>query len=181
MSLQTYAYGVVILPPPDVIRELLTLRKRHPLLQLPSPPHITVKSPFYFRHTGAAVIEELERICAPIPPFQLTLRGLGFFDQSVIFVRVEESPELQALHEAVVDGLVGYVETISERFEKANFTAHITIAEKLTAEDYRAARAALAGYYPRRRFWVEEVHLLRGIGGWDITKTFRLGGEPREP
>ena len=181
MSLQTHAYGVVILPPPDVLRELLALRKRHPLLQLPSPPHITVKSPFYFRQTGAAVIEELETICAAFPPFQLTLRGLGSFSRSVIFVRVEESPELRALHEAVVDGLVGYVETISDRFEKANFTAHVTIAEKLIPEDYLAARSALAGYNPRRRFRVEEVHLLRGIGGWDITRTFRLGGEPLNP
>lgn len=170
-----YAYGVVILPPPDVQREVLRLRRRHPVLHASVPPHISVKAPFVQRGTGAWVSEALEEVAESFDPFELALCGMASFGTNVIYVRVEESPELRRLHDALVESLTGYVETLNERYEGNGYTPHLTIADKLTADDYTAARRVLNGYFPRRRFEVDAIHLLRGRGRWVITRSYPLG------
>lgn len=171
----THAYGIVILPPPDLYRELVLLRKKHPLLRSVSPPHITVKAPFVPRGTLALVTDRLEEICSRIEPFELKLNGLGNFGSKVIYVRVEESPELRALHLLLLEGLEEYIESITDKYEGENYTPHLTVAEKLVPDDFEAAWAALAGFWPRRRFLVQHLHILRGRGKWDIARSIRMG------
>lgn len=171
----TYAYGVVILPPPDLYQKVLSIRKRHPLLQSTAPPHITVKSPFYFRYTGATVVEQLEDICARFVPFEIEINGTGTFRQRVIYARVEGDPELYDLHHALVEGLTGYVEPLTERWDGEGFRPHLTLADKLDPEDVEPARKLLSDFRPFRRFVVDKIHLLRGKGKWDIVRSFALG------
>jgi 2'-5' RNA ligase len=175
MTRPTYAYGVIILPPPDLYRELLAIRERHPLLRTPVPPHITVKSPFLFRQSGATVIEQLEAICRRWDPFEISLGGLGVFRNEVLYVRVDENDDLNDLHHDMVEGLDGFVETLSNRFDGSAYTPHLTLADKLAPEDLPEAKRALADCRFRRRFLVSEVHLLRGKGRWDILRTIPLG------
>ncbi|HYF93685.1 MAG TPA: 2'-5' RNA ligase family protein [Symbiobacteriaceae bacterium] len=175
MTRPTYAYGVIILPPPDLYRELLGIRERHPLLRSPVPPHITVKSPFIYRHTGAAVVEQLEAICEHWAPFEVQLSGLGVFRSSILYVKVEESKELDGLHHDLVEGLDGFVETLNDRYDGDAYTPHLTLAESMAPEDLPEAKRALADIRFRRRFVVDRVHLLRGRGKWDITRSFPLG------
>lgn len=170
-----YAYGVVILPPPDLYRELLALRQRHPLLRSIVPPHITIKSPFLFRQSGAAVMERLEATCERWEPFEVQLGGLGVFRHSILYVRVGESADLTNLHLDLVEALDGYVETLSDRYDGPQFTPHLTLAERLEPEDLAEARRVLAGVRLNRRFPVDRIHLLRGRGRWDITRSFDLG------
>ena len=171
----TYAYGVVILPPPDLYRKVLSLRKQHPLLDSMTPPHITVKSPFYFRYTGAAVVEKLEEICEQFVPFEIEIRGIDTFRQRVVYARVEDTPELYDLHHALVDGLTGYVETLTDRWDGDGFRPHLTLADKLAPQDIGPVKRLLSDFRPFSRFVVDKVHLLRGRGRWDIFRTFSLG------
>src|SRR2546428_3529503 len=113
MGNPTYAYGLIILPPREMYRELLRIRERHPLLQTKAPPHITVKSPFLFRHSGAIVVEQLEEILARWEPFPIRVGGLGVFKRSILYARVSDSPDLQELHTDLVHGLEGVVETLT--------------------------------------------------------------------
>lgn len=175
MSRPAYAYGVVILPPADLYRELLAIRDRHPLLRSLAPPHITVKSPFLYRQTGAIVVEQLEEICAAWEPFEIRLGGLGTFRDRVLYVKVHEDGDLSDLHWDLLEGLEGYVETLQERFEGSGYTPHLTLADKLSAEDIAEARKLLDGLSFRRRFQVDRIHLLRGKGRWEIARTFLLG------
>ncbi len=175
MSAPVSAYGIVILPPPALRRELTDLRRRCPLLQAQVPPHITVKSPFLFRGTGAWVVDILERVCEQHEPFTLELRGLGAFGSEVLYVKVQENPALRALHQELVQELTGYAETLNERYEGDGYTPHLTIADGLHEEDFGTARQALNGWFPRSRWQVDQVHLLRGKGRWDITRSFPLG------
>lgn len=175
MTTPTYAFGVVILPPPDMYRELLAIREKHPLLRSVYPPHITVKSPFLFRQSGATVVEQLEAVMERWEPFELQLGGLGVFRNSVLYVRVEESGTLLGLHQDLVEGLEGYVETLVDRYDGNAYTPHLTLADKLAPEDVPDARRALADVRFKRRFLVEKLHLLRGRGRWDITRSFPLG------
>ncbi len=175
MPQQTYAYGVVILPPPDLYRDLLRLRERNPLICANAPPHITVKSPFLFRMTGAMVVDELEKICERWEPFEISLGGLGVFRDSILYAKVHESGALTDLHWDLVEGLEGFVETLVDRYDGEGYTPHLTLADSLTPDDLVHARRALRGVRLRRRFVVDRIHLLRGRGKWDITRTFRLG------
>lgn len=171
-----YAYGVVILPPPDLYRELMKLRKGNPLFRsVVPPPHITVKSPFLFRQTGARVVEQLEALCEEWEPFEIQLGGLGIFQDSILYVQVEKSEDLEALHLDIVDALDGFVETLSDRFDGDQYTPHLTLANRLEPEELAELRRQLAGVRLRRRFVVDQIHLLRGRGRWDITHSFRLG------
>jgi 2'-5' RNA ligase len=175
MTRPTYAYGVVILPPKDLYRELLAIRERHPLLRSPAPPHITVKSPFLFRQTGATVIDQMEEVCSQWEPFEIQLGGLGVFRNSVLYVKVDESPDLADLHNDLLESLDGYVETLQGKYDGSAYTPHLTLAESMAPEDLPEARRALADCRFRRRFTVSEIHLLRGKGRWDIFRTFPLG------
>lgn len=175
MTRATYAYGVVILPPPDLYRELLAIREKHPLLRSVTPPHITVKSPFLYRQSGATVIEQLEGICEQWDPFAVQLNGLGVFRSSILYVKVEESPDLTDLHFDLVQGLDGFVETLNDRYDGDAYTPHLTLAEQLDPDDLAEARRILADVRFRRRFTVDRIHLLRGRGRWDITRSFPLG------
>jgi len=175
MTRPTYAYGVVILPPRDLYRELLAIQEKHPLLRSSYPPHITVKSPFLFRHSGATVVEHLEAVCSRWDPFEIHIGGLGSFRNSILYVKVEQSDDLEELHWDVVDGLEGFVENLNDRYEGHAYTPHLTLADNLTADDIVEARKVLANVRFRRRFVVEQVHLLRGRGRWDVTRSFALG------
>ncbi|MGE5674936.1 MAG: 2'-5' RNA ligase family protein [Mycobacterium leprae] len=167
--------SVVILPPPDLYRELMLIREKHPLLRSISPPHITVKSPFLYRQSAATVIEELEAICAGWDPFEVQLGGLGVFRNTILYVKVEESLDLLDLHQDIVDGLEGFVETLVDRYDGASFTPHLTLVGDLSPDDLPEARKALTDVRLRRRFTVDKLHLLRGRGRWDITRSFPLG------
>lgn len=171
----TYAYGVVIMPPPDLIREIRSLRERHPLLRSPVPPHITVKSPFLFRASGAQVVERLEAICEEWEPFEIRLCGLGLFRSSILYARVEESERLTQLHKQILDDLEGYIETLQDRYDGEAYTPHLTLADKLAPEDVTEARRLLSDLRVNRRFTVSQLHLLRGKGRWDVMRSFDLG------
>jgi len=177
MTRPTYAYGVVILPPADLYRDLLAIRESHPLLQAPAPPHITVKSPFIYRQTGAKVIEQLEEILRGWEPFEIRLGGFGVFRNTILYVKVHEDGTLHELHRHLVEGLDGYVETLQERYEGDGYVPHLTLADKLAPEEIAEARKLLSGLKLRRRFVVDRLHLLRGRGRWDITRTFMLGAD----
>lgn len=170
------AYGVAILPPPDMYRTILTVRERSPLLQMPAPPHITLKSPFLLRQTGAMVVERLEKICEEWEPFEIRICGLGVFRNSILYARVEPSPDLRALHNRLVEELDGFVETLSDgRYDGTGFNPHLTLADRLTPTEVLEARRMLTDVRLSRRFLVERVHLLRGKGCWDIARSFPLG------
>lgn len=173
-----YAYSVVVRPGPQLERQVRSLAKRHPLFRHQVPAHITVKAPFYLRSTGAIVGEQLEAVCAEVEPFELRVHGLSSFETSTIYARVDDSSSsaaLRDLHQRLVDALEGYVETISDRYEGPEYTPHLTIASRLTRDDFAEAWRALAGFSLHGSIWVDRVHLLRGHHQWQVTRSFVLG------
>lgn len=175
MAKAATAYGLVVLPPPDFKRELLELRKRHPLLRSIAPPHITIKSPFLVRSTMALIVEKLEAACADFSPFPIEVGGIGAFGNSVLYLKVAESPELTDLHLRLVEELDGFVETFRDDHDGRGFNPHLTISEKLIAEEFAMLRQALGDYRPRAEFWVDKIHLQKGYGSWEVARSFPLG------
>jgi len=180
VSAPAFAYGIVVLPPPDVQRQLLEARKRHLLLQGVRPPHITVKSPFVMRHTAARVIDQLEAICEGFAPFEVTLGRIGQFGSSILYLSVLEEGPLRTLNAQLVEGLSGFVETLNQRWDGVGYNPHLTLAERLEPEDLSPLRRTLTGLKLRRRFLVERLYLFGGKERADMTRSFELLGEPAD-
>lgn len=158
-------------------RQLKKLATLHPLFRHQVPAHITVKSPFYLRSTGAIVGDHLEEVCEQVEPFELQIHGLASFETSVIYARVDDSPALRQLHLRLLDALEGYVETITDRYEGTGYTPHLTIASRLRRDEFTEAWRSLAGYGLHGTILVDRVHMLRGHHAWQVTRSFRLGGQ----
>lgn len=180
MTSPAFAYGVVIVPPPDLTGQLLALRQRHPLLRSSAPPHVTVKSPFLLRHSGARVAERLESVCEGLAPFEVCLGSIGQFGHSVLYLDVLDPAPLRELNARLVEQLDGYVETLNPRWDGPGFHPHLTLAERLCPDDLPALRRALAGLRLRRRFLARRLYLLRGQGKWELARGFELLGEPAD-
>lgn len=174
------AYGVVILPPPDIMRQLGEVRQRHLLLRGRRPPHITVKSPFIMRNTPARVVEQMEAICEGFPPFEVALGRLSQFGSSVLYLSIVDEAPLRTLNALLVEGLSGYVETLNERWDGPGYNPHLTLAEGLEPDDLPPLRRAMAGLRLRRRFLVDRLYLLGGKERSPLFRQFELLGEPAD-
>ncbi|MGB9866596.1 MAG: 2'-5' RNA ligase family protein [Bacillota bacterium] len=160
--LKPISYSVVIIPPPPVRTRLVKLRRLSPLLDSALPPHITVKSPFFLRQTGARVLEQIRRICSTLPSFPIQLKGIGSFESTVIYVQIVPSQELVTLHTRLEEALAGYVEPIVEEHDPREFSPHLTLASKLSPAEFSKLRALLSGRTFEWEFSVDRVYLLSG-------------------
>jgi 2'-5' RNA ligase len=136
----------------------------------PENLHVTMK------FLGPVALDRLDRLAAelggalaPVPRFDLALRGWGAFPSArharVVFVALEDS--------AALGGVAEIVEAVSERYgferEKRRFTGHVTVgrAKERAGVD---ASAALEREAAREfgRVTVDEVHVYEshlGRGG----------------
>lgn len=171
-------YSIVIIPPQPVRKQLLRLRRLSVLMDGGFPPHITVKSPFFLRQTGARVLDQIQLIGERHDPFSLALSGLGSFDDSVIFVPVVCNPSLNRLHQELVEGLAGFVETISDEYEGANYSPHLTLAAKLTPAEFAHIWPKLAAQHLRWEFVVDRLYVLGSMPRSRIYRTVSLKGLP---
>src|SRR5207249_4939359 len=93
-------------------------------------------------------------------PFELMLRGFGFFDAPdwVVYLDVEASDELRALHRRILEDL----HLAPAPFDGAEMHFHATLALELPPEQHARARAELADQpAPHFRFPIERLCLAR--------------------
>lgn len=116
---------------------------RKQLASLPDKPEGAKSSPAENLHITLVFIGESERdridgICAAMrnvraESFPLALRGLGRFDNRVLWTAVTSHPQLYALEDKITDAL----KSIGVDFDHRPFRPHITIARlrSSTSED----------------------------------------------
>ena len=135
-------------------------------------PHVTVKNTF--DAAAAEPYEEyLDRLAAETDPFELVLRGFGFFEAPnwVVFLEVEPSDELRALHRRVLDDLG----LEPAQFDGPDFHFHATLALELPPARHARARAELADRStPEFRFPIERLCLARYADELGIWATYRI-------
>jgi len=163
----------VILPPDEVhnfmrrVQAELYERFEGSHTTLTLEPHVTIKQPF-----EAAELDPheryLERLAAETEPFELVMRGFGFFEgEGVVFVDVEQDPRLFALQRRVLDELA-LEPGMYESEEPTPYYFHGTLATGLSPEDLSAAREQL-GDSPEFRFPLASL----GLFG-ETKETWRL-------
>jgi 2'-5' RNA ligase len=140
---------------------------------LPLEPHVTLKQPFEAADI-AAHEEYLDRLAQETEPFELTLSGLGVFeDDGVLFLDVEQDPRLLALQHRIIDDF-GLAPAEFESGHPRPYYFHATIATALAAGDLAEARARHAPT-PAFRFAIDRLALFRETEDtWTLYKRVRL-------
>jgi 2'-5' RNA ligase len=113
------------------------------LTTLALEPHITLKQPFDSAELGPYELF-FDRLAGETDPFELALRGFGFFEEEgVVFLDLEQDARLLALQRRILDEL-GLEPAEYESGLPVPYHFHATIAAELAPEDLEDARSRLA-------------------------------------
>ena len=107
------ALDVVILPPPDVSRRATELSAALPAegeevltLDAEHLPHVTLMQLFVRQNELDTAFERIDDIVRGQPPLRLRVNGIGKSNQT-LWLEIERTPDLVALHERLMDTLRG--------------------------------------------------------------------------
>ena len=130
----TSRLNFIALLPPDDICDRVTAFKQEIASRydsrkaLNSPPHVTLQPPFEWEPSEAdaldTVLSEFAAYQAPVP---IALEGFGAFPPKVLFVHVQQTPDLLALQPQLYDPLNERL-GITARNRYPTFEPHVTIA-----------------------------------------------------
>jgi 2'-5' RNA ligase len=122
-------------------------------------PHITIKQPFEALEAGSHETF-LARLTAETEPFEIVMRGFGFFEgEGVVFLDVEQDPRLLAIQRRVL-GELALEPAMYESGAPVPYHFHGTLATGLSADDLEDARKRL-GDTPEFRFPLQTFGLFR--------------------
>lgn len=130
---------------------------------LKQPPHITFKQPFEAQQFEPFE-RYLDRLADEVDPFEIVMRGVGFFDEfGIIFLDVVQDPKLKALQRRVLHDLKGSGVTPAS-FEDERYHFHATVAWGLGTDNFLKARDALKVTRAGFRFVAEKLGLFYNVG-----------------
>jgi len=139
-------------------------------------PHITLKQAF-----PAPLLDPFERyfdkLVNETEPFEIVVRGFGFFDEGIIFLDVVQSSHLAALQERILRDLSIEFGVQPYSVEDDRYHFHATIAHGLPRASFERARKALDGVRIEFSFVLDTLGmLLHTRYGWITYKRAALHG-----
>jgi len=112
--MQLLALDVAVLPPPDVRQQAIQLSAALPVegshgLRLDEHhlPHITLMQAFIRAEELDAVLDRMAGVLRGRTPMTIGITGVGH-NGDTLFLTVDRTPELMALHEELMEALRGY-------------------------------------------------------------------------
>lgn len=135
-------YFIAIIPDSEISSGIISFRKKYlEGLNVNDEhkkfPHITLQHTFS-REEGIEneLRPYLQFLSGSIEPFEITVSGVGHFDYRVIFIGVNENPELLKLHQGLKNILLTYLKFTSKEVA-VEYHLHITLEKKITKSDFR--------------------------------------------
>ena len=155
MQLET---ALLIVPPKPVQVFSFPIRERYDVESFKSnvPAHITLLYPFVPPEQLETAIEELNRLCAGIPPFNVTLDHYGTFDGAIFLEPSDPEPIVQ-LHQLLSQGFLEYPVYGGEHGTELH--PHLTLAR---FDDPEGADNIELPPAPSFSFTVDKIHLYLG-------------------
>lgn len=139
-------FFVALLPPQSIQDQVTEIKhyiaerygSRH---ALKSPPHITLQPPFSW---SLDRLDELKRSLSLFAQFQatisITLDGFSAFPPRVIYVHVDRTEPLLALHRNLIEHLGTTVNLVDPKETSRPFAPHMTVAFRdLTKQNFKLA------------------------------------------
>ncbi|MEO8615754.1 MAG: 2'-5' RNA ligase family protein [Luteolibacter sp.] len=152
------------------------LRKygRNPGLE--APPHITLK--LGFNVTDSAPFEEyLAQLGGEIYPFEIVINGFDFFDEGILFLDVEPSPELEKLRQRILCELAERWGIQAQPIEDSRFRFHVTLAYGLSNREFAELRKSFASRALQFKFSARHIDMFCHTGQhWVTLKRTNLRG-----
>ncbi|NEQ42616.1 MAG: 2'-5' RNA ligase family protein [Leptolyngbya sp. SIOISBB] len=127
-------YFLALIPPADIQTDVIALKcyfREHYRSQaaLKSPPHITLQAPFTWPDEDRdCLFTTLAAFRPPTPQVPVQLSGFGAFPPRVIFLAVQQTPELMQLQAKLQRYLADTLGIMAPRSRERSFHPHLTIA-----------------------------------------------------
>ncbi|QDP42118.1 YjcG family protein [Radiobacillus deserti] len=169
-------YGIAIFPSKKIQDEANSFRKRYDPHYALIPPHVTLKEPFELEEDQINdLIQELKEIAKHTSPFKLEIKKVSSFSPvtNTIYLKVEPVPELMKLNERLHSG------NVLPQEQTYSFVPHITIAQKLSHDEYSDVFGSLKMQEFNFEQTVDRFQLMYQLenGAWTVHETFTFGQE----
>lgn len=119
--------------------------------------HITVIAPFTWQEAPEDLVELIRIGLRSGGPFTVQGQGLGSFDSRVLFINVTLSRELQTMQKVLADSLAQQGVSLDRR----PYRPHITLATRLTTNEFTLYQEQLAGFSPKYSFSCREITIFQ--------------------
>ena len=173
-------FFIALLPPLD-IQQKVNLIKHHfanvykSSAALKSPPHITLQPPF---HWDRERMVELKAVLADFvqhqSSFTIILSGFAAFKPRVIYISVDQTPELLLLQQELELKLKSSLDIPHKSSKQYSFTPHMTVGFKdLTKVNFYQAWDEFKEASFEHKFTASALTLLQHNGkNWEIDTEF---------
>jgi 2'-5' RNA ligase len=144
-------------------------------------PHITIKMGFKVADIEPFV-RYFDELTGNIDPFEIRVKGIGSFDEGIIFMDVEKNPKLEKLRQRVLGDLSAKYGIQPCLVEDDRFHYHATLAYDLPKDDFINARQALKDTKDEFHFVADTFALFCHTGDeWIAYKRATLSKSPGNP
>lgn len=122
-------------------------------------PHITLIPPAEPIVGEEEAVNAFERLALGMEAFKVRCAGFGHFGTQTIYSRVESTQELTELWHTISEGTVSCI--LAEGKHNPHYTPHVTIANRLLAEEFDLVWPALQRQDFEYEFICREVGLFK--------------------
>lgn len=148
-------------------------RKRYDSHYSLIPPHLTLKEVFEATEDQIdEIAANLRKIAQETNPFTLNVTKVSSFSpaNNVIYLKVEQKPELTSLYNRLHEGNL-------EQPTEYSFIPHITIGQRLSDDEHLDVYSQLKLVDVAHEETVDRFHLMYQLENetWTVFETFRLG------
>ena len=180
--MKTHRTAVVLIPPEAAWPPIQAIRQRHDRHARRWMPHVTLLYPFRPAAQFAAVLPGLGEAVAAVPPFDVALRTIRYFDHGrgryTWWLAPEPAAAVDRLQAALQAAAPGCDDV---RRHPGGFTPHLSLGQAHGRAELERLLAAWQASWQPIRFRVDRVHLLaRGDPPEDVfavVHTLPLGRE----
>ncbi|MGG4437093.1 YjcG family protein [Priestia megaterium] len=166
-------FGVVLFPSKKLQDVANSYRKRYDSHYSLIPPHLTLKEVFEATEDQIdEIAANLRKIAEETNPFTLNVTKVSSFSpaNNVIYLKVEQKPELTSLYNKLHEGNL-------EQPTEYSFIPHITIGQPLSDDEHLDVYSQLKLVDVAHEETVDRFHLMYQLENetWTVFETFRLG------
>jgi len=167
-------YGIAIFPGKELQDIANSFRKRYDPKYALIPPHITLVREFQASNEEIEeVSKKLNTIAGHFHSIPIKVTKVSSFKpvSNVVYLKVEQNSDLEALHKELISSL----DVTSEH----PFVPHITLGQNLSSDEHLDLYSNLRMQTFNHEEITDRFHLLYELenGSWTVLETFRFGKE----
>ena len=174
-------YFIAILPDGNLREALCELKleiskEYNTFHGLKSPPHITLQRPFKRdQDFESEMISALKLFASSQNQFEVLLRGYGAFPPKVIYIKIDDHSQFEAIHKAL-NSLLRNQLGFSDKELNSKIHPHLTLAHRdLDETNFNRAWKKFKSFKFEATFTAHSICLLRHNGkNWDVSQEFPL-------